>query len=208
MKGHLIPLGLRCNAALITNAIVNQPRFPFDWVQMNAESMRDVIYLEAGQIKDYWISYFSNLDDTNHNVQTGSWFPHDSFSTEKEKDETIQKYVRRTERFLRVLDSSDHVVYLIVFGFPEYTNIDKILEVTFAIRNRHIGSYSFIICNGMIPEDEKEDTVFLYEKLGGEKGYEDWEDLAKRLEQRVRNHLASKNIEAVPFLIENTEEPK
>jgi hypothetical protein len=199
MRSYLIPLGTRCNSAILTSRIVNQARFPFDWVQMNVESMRDVVHLESDQVKEFWTTYFSEIDSAKYNTKTGSWFPHDSFSSEEEKKETIEKYVRRTERLHSVLDSNQHVTYLIVFGFPQEENIEKVLELTFAVRNRQRGPVSFIICNAMIQEATKEDIVFMYEKLEGGKGYEDWENLATRLEARIRQHLEKEGIEAVAF---------
>ncbi len=202
MKSYLIPLGMRCNAAIITNRIVNQARFPFDWVQMNVESMRDVIHLKTEEIETFWSSYFSKIDETKHNTETGSWLPHDAFSTPDEIKDTLQKYVRRTNRFQAVLNSPHHVIYVIVFGFPEQENIEKILELTFAIRTRQHGPCSFLICNGMIQEVKKDDIQFLYEKLDGEKGYEDWEDLANRLEKKIRDILIFNQFDVVPFDIQ------
>ncbi len=199
MKSYLIPLGTRCNAALITKELVNQARFPFDWVQMNSESMRDIILLEPEGIRPFWTAYFSNLDDTKHHVITQSWFPHDSFSTEEDKAETVEKYIRRTQRFQEVLNTTAHVIYLITFGFPEAENIDKVLELTFAIRNRQVGPCSFIICNAMKLEEKKDDIVFLYEHLEGEKGFEDWRNMDKRIELRIADYLKKNNIEIIPF---------
>lgn len=201
MTTHLIPLGMRCSAAQITNAIVSQPRFPFDWVQMNAESMRDVIHLKPTEIRKFWTDYFSSIDDTKHTI-TGSWFPHDEF-TDEEKEKTIDKYVRRTERLHSVLNLQSHVTYVIVFGFPEQDTIEKVLELTFAICCRQEGSCSFIICNGMIPEIEKENMTFIYEKLGELNGFQDWEDLTTSLEQRVRKILLEKQIKVIPFTTES-----
>ena len=199
MKSYLIPLGTRCNAALITKELVNQARFPFDWVQMNSESMRDVILLEPEKIREYWTSYFSELDETKHHKKTQSWFPHDSFSTEEEIQDTIEKYVRRTQRFQNVLNTKVNVIYLITFGFPEAENIDKVLELTFAIRNRQIGPCSFIICNAMKLEEKKDDILFLYEHLEGEKGFEDWRNMDKRIELRIAEYLKRNQIEILPF---------
>ncbi len=199
MKSYLIPLGTRCNAALITKEFVNQARFPFDWVQMNSESMRDVILLEPGDIRPFWTTYFSYLDESKHHQTTNSWFPHDTFSTEEEKKDTTEKYIRRTQRLLDVLNTKEHIIYLITFGFPEEENVEKILEITFAIRNRQVGPCSFIVCNGMKLEEEKNDIVFLYEHLEGKKGFEDWRNMDKRLELRIAEYLKKNNIEIIPF---------
>lgn len=204
MKSYLIPLGTRCNAALITKELVNQARFPFDWVQMNSESMRDVILLEPHDIRNFWTTYFLNLDESKHHLVTKSWFPHDTFSTEEEKAETVEKYIRRTQRFQEVLNTTAHVIYLITFGFPEEENIERILELTFAIRNRQVGPCSFIVCNGMKVEEERDDMTFLYEHLEGEKGFEDWKNMDKRLELRIREYLEKKQVEIIPFLSEQS----
>lgn len=198
MKSYLIPLGIRCNAAMITKAIVDQPRFPFDWAQMNVESMRDVIHLEKENIKEFWTKYFSSIDDTFH-TSTGSWFPHDNFSIE-EIESTIQKYIRRTERLQKVLNSSEHVTYVIMFGFPEKDCISKVLELTFAIKALQQGSCSFIVCNAWKQETEREDCTFIFEELYEIQGSDSWENLTQRLVKRVKNHLDSNNIDVIPFI--------
>lgn len=190
MKSYIIPLGMRCTAVELTNTIVNQPRFPFDWTQMSVKSMCDVIHLEAPEIKSFWTDYFSSVDDTKH-TKSGSWFAHDDFT---DKSSIIDKYCRRTERLQSVLQSKTHVTYVIVFGFPEQDSIEKVLELAFVIRCHHQGPCSFIVCNGTIQEGEEEDMIFLYEKLE-----EDWEDLKKRLEHRIRKIIEQKQIEPIPF---------
>jgi hypothetical protein len=201
MEAYLVPVGFRCNAACITKEIVDQPRFVFDWVQMDIDSMVHIIHLKSSEIRTYWETYFSELDEKKYHKTTGSWFPHDSFESEKEKALTVEKYIRRTERFHQVLKTNIHVYFLIFHGFPDIDTLHKskhlITEITF-LKSTNI---SFIVCNSIYENIQMENIYLLFEPLYQvyENSDKDWDDLTNRLTTRIKLLLKDKNTTIVPF---------
>lgn len=160
METYLIPLGFRCNAACITKEIVDQPRFVFDWVQMNVDSMIQVLHLNSSEIHTYWEKYFSELDEKNYHKTTGSWFPHDSFTSEKEKTDTIEKYVRRTERLHQVFKTNTHIIFLVFHGFPKGDTIMNSKKLITAVTSLKSKKVSFIVCNSCFESVDLENIYF------------------------------------------------
>ncbi len=184
---------------MITNAIVNQPRLPFDWVQMNLKSMEKLICLQEDFIQMFWEDYFSNLTDTNHNPETQSWFPHDTFTPE-EITKTVEKYCRRTQRLQSALQDETHKVFVIFFGFPQAGLQYFVDTLVNAIRRRCQSSFSFVVCNAYFEEKEDGFICYLHEQIGDKLDDKDWEDLTKRLEERIRLYLRCKEYEVIPFM--------
>jgi hypothetical protein len=203
MKVLVIPFGMRCNAAMVANAIVNQPRLPFDWTQMSPESMLEVLQLSRGSTQSFWESYFSEMDTTNHNKRTGSWLPHDTFVTEEERKATVDKYVRRTTRLQEALAREEHKVFLVFFGFPVADTLDTTRKLISGIRYSCKENYSIIICNAVYQEYRDDFLYFIYEPLlqtESDDENKDWNDLTKRVENRIRVLLEDKVWEPVPIL--------
>jgi hypothetical protein len=203
MKVLLIPFGMRCNAAMAVNAIVNQPRLPFDWTQMNPESMLNVLQLSRESTQSFWESYFSEMDTTNHNKRTASWLPHDAFMTEEERKASVEKYVRRTIRLQEALASEEHKVFVVFFGYPLADTLDTTRKLISGIQDSCKENYSIIICNAMYQEYRDESLYFIYEPLintGSDDENKDWDDLTKRVETRIRLLLEDKVWEPVPIL--------
>ena len=185
---------------MLTNAIVNQPRLPFDWTQMNVLSMKKVVELDHSEIADFWNFYFSCIDESNYNDSTGSWFPHDTFQAE-EKTKTIEKYIRRTERFLEILDMEIPKVFVILFGFPDEFNMVKTSLLIATLKHRSKGQNVFLVCNAKEEETIDNDTFYMYETLDclpHEKDEnESWERLTHVLTERVKRLLHSLKLEAI-----------
>lgn len=203
MKVLLIPFGMRCNAAMAVNAIVNQPRLPFDWTQMSVESMLDVLQLSRGPTQSFWEIYFSEMDTTNHNKRTGSWLPHDAFMSEEERKASVDKYVRRTIRLQEALAREEHKVFLVFFGFPLADTLDTTRKLISGIRDSCKENYSIIICNAVYQEYRDDFLYFIYEPLlqtESDDENKDWDDLTKRVENRIRVLLEDKVWEPVPIL--------
>ena len=203
MKVLVIPFGMRCNAAMAVNAIVNQPRLPFDWTQMSVESMLDVLQLSRGTTQSFWESYFSEIDTTNHNKRTGSWLPHDAFMSEEERKASVDKYVRRTTRLQEALAREEHKVFLVFFGFPLADTLDTTRKLISGIRDACKENYSIIICNAVYQEYRDDFLYFIYEPLlqtDSNDENKDWDDLTKRVENRIRVLLEDKVWEPVPIL--------
>jgi hypothetical protein len=203
MKVLVIPFGMRCNAAMVANAIVNQPRLPFDWTQMSPESMLEVLQLSRESTQSFWESYFSEIDTTNHNKRTGSWLPHDTFVTEEERKATVDKYVRRTTRLQEALAREEHKVFLVFFGFPVADTLDTTRKLISGIRYSCKENYSIIICNAVYQEYRDDFLYFIYEPLlqtESDDENKDWNDLTKRVENRIRVLLEDKVWEPVPIL--------
>ena len=203
MKVLVIPFGMRCNAAMAVNAIVNQPHLPFDWTQMSVESMLDVLQLSRGSTQSFWESYFSEMDTTNHNKRTGSWLPHDAFMSEEERKASVDKYVRRTTRLQEALAREEHKVFLVFFGFPVTDTLDTTRKLISGIRDSCKENYSIIICNAVYQEYRDDFLYFIYEPLlqtDSKDENKDWDDLTKRVENRIRVLLEDKVWEPVPIL--------
>jgi len=203
MKVLVIPFGMRCNAAMAVNAIVNQPHLPFDWTQMSVESMLDVLQLSRGSTQSFWESYFSEIDTTNHNKRTGSWLPHDAFMSEEERKASVDKYVRRTTRLQEALAREEHKVFLVFFGFPVADTLDTTRKLISGIRDSCKENYSIIICNAVYQEYRDDFLYFIYEPLlqtDSKDENKDWDDLTKRVENRIRVLLEDKVWEPVPIL--------
>jgi hypothetical protein len=201
MDVQLIPLGIRCNAAIVTNAIVNQPRLPFDWAQMNVNSMIDVLQLKKEHVNTYWTNYFSFLDKDFYHTQTKSWFPHDDFSNE-EKEKTVEKYERRTNRLIDVLDSPIPKVFHIFFGYPDHESLEKANSLILAIRSRITSPHIFLICNAQRNEFQLDNVYFFYEVLPEKVDIENedsWSILTKNVEKRVREFLVKLHVEPISF---------
>lgn len=203
MKVLVIPFGMRCNAAMVANAIVNQPRLPFDWTQMSPESMLEVLQLSRESTQSFWESYFSEIDTTNHNKRTGSWLPHDAFVTEEERKASVEKYVRRTIRLQEALAREEHKVFLVFFGYPGADTLNTTRKLISGIRDSCKENYSIIICNAVHQEYRDELIYFMYEPLlhtDSDDENKDWNDLTKRVETRIRAIFIEKSFEPIPFV--------
>lgn len=201
MSIQLIPLGIRCNAAIVTTAIINQPRLPFDWTQMNVGSMIQVMFLKEN-LREYWTTYFSNLDSNNYHRVTKSWFPHDEYTSAEEKANTIEKYIRRTNRLIHVLDSPIPKVFLIFFGYPEYDSLEKATQLIMCLRSRISAHHKILVFNAQYIEKQIDNIYFFYEKLPEDVKDEKedaWSMLTKNVEKRVRNILSEWNVEPISF---------
>lgn len=203
MKVLLLPFGMRCNASMVANAIVNQPRLPFDWTQMNAHSMIEVLQLTKERNHSFWEQYFSEIDTTNHHKRTGSWLPHDKFTTESERSSSVDKYIRRTIRFQEALSRKEHKVFIIFFGYPGADTPEITRKLVTAIGDSCKENYSIIICNALHQEYRDNILYFIYEPLIHTESNDenkDWDDLTKRVENKIRAILEEKGWEPVPIL--------
>lgn len=200
---YFVPVGSRCASVEIAQKIISQPRFPFDWCQMNVWSMKKVIELEQDYSKEFWSMYFSELDDTKHHTKTQSWFPHDSFSTNIEMNMTVEKYVRRTERLLQILESPTNKVFLIVFGFPEESSSEATNILYHALKAKAKGNNLFLVCNAAILEEDKEidNMYFFYIKLQShsESDIQNWNTFIEEASLKVKFILNKKGISICPF---------
>lgn len=202
MSEYFIPVGTRCASAEVSQLIVNQPRLPFDWTQMNVWTMKKVIELEKNSVRSFWEYYLSDLDETKHNRTTQSWFPHDSFSDDVEKNATIDKYTRRTNRLISVLESPVKKIFFIMFGFPEIISYEIVNILYDALKRRTNNNCYFIVCNALISPDMDIDDMYLfYEKLENESGNDDanWKELVKKAHSKVVEILEKKKFYIKPF---------
>jgi len=201
MQAYLIPLGFRCNAAMVTNAIVNQPRFVFDWTQMNIQSMIKVLELQPSEIRVFWIQYFAHLNKDKRHTETNSWFPHDTFITEDDMSETVEKYIRRTKRLHQLFNIDAHIIFLIFHGYPQADSLEKSKEIMSAMVEKKSTNVSFILCNASYLNEENANVYLLHELfVSTDDEVTDWDDLTKRVTSRVKLFLEEKHIEITPFL--------
>jgi hypothetical protein len=204
MEYFFVPTGTKCMSAEIAQAIVSQPRFPFDWCQMNEWSMKKVIELDKESVSGFWQMYFSEIDDLKYHKITKSWFPHDSFTNEKEMEMTIAKYTRRTERFLNILKEPAPKIFFIAFGFPEENSAEKVNVLYHALSQQTLNNCFFIICNALILEEDKEvdNMYFFYIKLENQEASDlaNWKELVTKSREKVHQILQKKNIKVIPFV--------
>lgn len=95
---HIVPIGIDCGIAeLLRKHNKRIIAFPFDW---------NVTYGGVGKIfQELFRGYIPT--DTNWNAHYGAWFMHDLFP------EATEKYVRRIERLLKLLQTtSEQVVFI------------------------------------------------------------------------------------------------
>lgn len=204
MKTLLIPMGMRCNAAIVTNSIVNQPRLPFDWAQIDIDSMIQCLEISKEDIELFWTEYFNQVDSSHHHLTTNSWFPHDNFDTEENKIQTIKKYVRRHQRLLALLEQESHKIYVIFFGFPipetsSFYTLYQSAKLIESITKVSKGTNTFVVCNAKKNEEKTENIHFIYERLEETVEGDSWDILTKKIEARIRQFLLSQQTEPTPF---------
>lgn len=200
MKAYLVPFGTRCNSAIIVNSILSQPRLPFDWTQMNVLSMKKVLELERSDIESFWDFYFSDIDERHYNNTTGSWFPHDKFTSE-ELIKTKEKYIRRTQRLFTSLESDIPKVFIIFFGFPTGIEETMVKLLLSSANKRSKAKNIFIVCNGKNEELVEDNVYYIFENLScsAEEKDESWDRLTKVLAEKIKILLTKLEIEPIPI---------
>ena len=137
-KDFIIPLGIRCNSALIVRHTlkIDQPSLVFDWVQMKCKTMEEIILLKSNEIPEYFNNYFSrDFVDKKHPI-TGDWLPHDFLEDGYSLDDIKNKYIRRTHRFHECIDSDETIKFLTCFGPYESKNTGFMESLMSAIQSR------------------------------------------------------------------------
>jgi hypothetical protein len=107
-----VPLGMRCSTASIvrSRAKLVGPALPFDWCQMNSDSMAEWI-INCNRAR--WIkSYFKKFDHTTHINDRGDYFPHEDWSDKTTGD----KYVRRGKRLHEIMKSSEDKTFIMMWS--------------------------------------------------------------------------------------------
>ena len=191
MSYKIIPLGMRCQAVQVVNSYILQPRYPFDWCQMNINSMCDVLSLKKENVEEYYRSYLSELDmTTTRHMRTNSWFPHDNITPGVDMEPVIQKYVRRAHRLLDAIHNTDTpIIFLIFFTFPNnnnYSELVKLVETVSSISS--VPLYFFVVnCDNVTREESN--IFYLYEEVDYNKGDDAFAMLVDRLSAKFKKYM-------------------
>ena len=117
---RFIPLGLRCSAkGLLEEYFVEEPTFPFDWVDTNLQEIERLIACPRADIGVCVKKWLSSVDEATLKNLDGTWFPHD-FVDPATADFALQvahgvdKYTRRFKRLYELYDSGDNLIFLTV----------------------------------------------------------------------------------------------
>lgn len=156
----LIPMGVLCDAKKICNCVHkcrSTLTLPFDWCQMNGESMVKVLNLSDSAIKPFWTTYLSNLNSNNKNKATGSWFPHDFLKDKttlkfESLEECIEKYSRRTRRmFYNLRLPEDKLLFSFFLSSLNKGNIATVMLLKKCIEDT-VPQATYITINALSPK--------------------------------------------------------
>ena len=191
MSYKIIPFGMRCQAVEVAITYISQARYPFDWCQMNADSMCSIISLQKENVEDFFRRYFSDVDlTTKRHKNTNSWFPHDNIESDADIEDVIQKYIRRTYRLLDAIHTTDTpIVFIIFFSFPSLDNCKILTQLITTVSNiSHADLYFFVVnCDKLSKEESN--IFYLYEELDNTKGEGAYTELGVRVGVSFKKYM-------------------
>jgi hypothetical protein len=191
MSYKIIPLGMRCQAVEVASTYISQPRYPFDWCQMNIDSMCSIISLQKNNVEEYFRKYFSEVDvTTKRHKYTDSWFPHDNIESDVDMEETIQKYIRRTYRLLDAIHTTEvPIVFIIFFSFPYADNYKILTQLITTVSNISHATLSFFVVNCDNLSREESDIFYIYEEADKTKGDAAFTELGVRVSVSFKKYM-------------------
>jgi hypothetical protein len=157
-----IPLGMMCTSAYSLDfAHLRTFSFPFDWNQLAISTMLEILNLPNcnKDVELYYSNMFHSLNEDNRDIISNSWFPHD-----KNDQETILRYTRRTIRLNEIIrDSTDHLVFMTYFGSYLETNHANFLILQDAVLSQSVSKKITFFCFAALQNecyDEKTNTFY------------------------------------------------
>jgi len=172
-----ISFGSRCNSAIILRNLLKLQieSLPFDWVQMNINSMEDImkLYNESDKIEAFYSYYFTNSFNKTEKkyINDGSWFPHDDFNN---INDVVQKYTRRTYRLFNIIKNNNKKIFL---NLQQYINsfiLEKIINI---LDNLNI-DYLLIIINAYDYDEINKKYINFHVpfkiEIGNDSDYDNW----------------------------------
>jgi hypothetical protein len=191
MSYKIIPLGMRCQAVQVVERYISQPRFPFDWCQININSMCDILSLQKENVEEYYRNYLSELDmTTTRHKLTNSWFPHDDITPGVDMEPVIQKYVRRTHRLLDAIHNIDTpIIFLVFFSFPNINNYRELMQLIGRVSSISSVPLHFFVVNCDKTTREESNIFYLHEDVDYNKGDEAFSDLVDRASAKFKNYM-------------------
>lgn len=203
MSFHIIPLGMRCQAVEVVSSCVSQPRYTFDWIQMNLDTMCQILSLNKSDIDNFIRNYLSCVDSTTkmHKL-TSSWFPHDDIV---DLEGFIQKYIRRSHRLLDTIHNiGTHKIFVIFFGTyirkKNHIIAQKLISTVSTICKDQL--YFFIVnCylenknDTYICDDRTNQILYIHEPLNKRKGEHAWGELTQKVSIRFKKYIDELNFQ-------------
>jgi len=193
---------MRCQAVEVVSSCISQPRYTFDWIQMNIDTMCQIISLNKSDIDNFIRNYLSCVDSTTkmHKL-TSSWFPHDDIL---DLEGFIQKYIRRTHRLLDTIHNiGKPKIFVIFFGIYEnnnYIRAQKLISTVSAISKDQL--YFFIVnCykedknDTYICNDRINQLLYIHEPLDYSKGEHAWGELTQKVSKRFKKYIDELNFQ-------------
>jgi len=172
-----ISFGSRCNSAIILRNLLKLQieSLPFDWVQMNINSMEDImkLYNETDKIEAFYSYYFTNSFNKTEKkyINDGSWFPHDDFNN---INDVIQKYTRRTYRLFNIIKNNNKKIFLNLQQYINSSILEKIINI---LDNLNI-DYLLIIINAYDYDEINKKYINFHVpfkiEIGNDSDYDNW----------------------------------
>lgn len=171
-----ISFGSRCNAAIILRYLLKKQEMslPFDWVQMNINSMDNImnLYKDHTKIEAFYCYYFTNnFNKIEKKSEDNSWFPHDNFD---DIHKVVQQYVRRTYRLFDIIRNNNKKIFLHLQQYLNNSILEKIINI---LDNLNI-DYFLIIINAFDHDIITEKYMNFYVPFiienGDDSDYDNW----------------------------------
>jgi len=114
MKYKYIPYGTRCTSAeVIFDLGLRFGSLPFDWIDSPMSGIKSFFPGTRERTEEFVRNYFSEVQQQRH-PNDNTWFPHDFVTnTPEEREDIIQKYIRRFYRLFDYLQQGDHEIVLL-----------------------------------------------------------------------------------------------
>ena len=171
-----ISFGSRCNSAIILRYILKLQieSLPFDWVQMNINTMKDIMKLlnDSDRIEAFYSYYFTDsFNKIEKKSIDHSWFPHDDFDN---IHDVVAQYTRRTYRLFDIIKNNNKKIFL---NLQQYVN-NSILEKIINILDNLNTDYLLIIINAFDYDVINEKYINFYVpfkiEIGNDTDYDNW----------------------------------
>lgn len=171
-----ISFGSRCNSAIILRYILKLQieSLPFDWVQMNINTMENIMKLlnKSDKIEAFYSYYFTDsFNKIEKKSIDDSWFPHDNFDN---IHDVVAQYTRRTYRLFDIIKNNNKKIFLNLQQYVNNSILEKIINI---LDNLHT-DYLLIIINAFDYDFMNEKYINFYVPFvienGNDSDYDNW----------------------------------
>jgi hypothetical protein len=155
-----IPFGMFCSAAYSLDfAHLRTYSFPFDWNQLSISTIMEILNLSNSKtdVEYFYSKLFQSLDIENRDPISQSWFPHD-----KNDQETLSKYTRRTLRLNEIIQkSNERLIFLTILDSK--TTLDDFVKLQQFVLSKTLSkdvTFFVIMPNGTEYYDSTTNTFY------------------------------------------------